>query len=373
MPRKKKTNRKDGMFVKTFTFNGKRYYVYASTEDEAIEKRAAKKRQLEEGIEEIKHPTLNSYYEHFTEIRRREIKESTIRSQRIQFNNVASVEIATGMNFGDMKINEVTRRDIETVRELLLKKGETPQYINNCMAHVNHVFNSATIDETIQRNPCKALKPLRRIDPPIGENKHRALTEEETEKFFKAATERNSYYLNDFKVMIKTGLRVGELGALYPIDIDTRNGFIHVRRTIQRDEAGTYFVCDDTKTESGSRDIPLTPELISLFREQEQLNRSIFGLKIDRLFRSTEGEILREYSVNREIGRICKAAHIDLFTCHAFRNSFATRFIEQRPGDYKILSDILGHKDISITLNLYTHVMTDKKVAAMNDIKIKTS
>ena len=57
MPRKKKSNRKDGMFVKSFTFNGKRYYVYGSTEDEALEKRAAKKKQLEEGIEEMKHPT----------------------------------------------------------------------------------------------------------------------------------------------------------------------------------------------------------------------------------------------------------------------------------------------------------------------------
>lgn len=373
MSRKKKSNRKDGLFVRTFTYEGKRYYAYGKTEDEAVVNRDKRKRQLEEGIEEIKHPTLNKYYDHFTEIRRQEIKESTIRSQRIQYNNVAAVEMVPGVKFGDMKINEVTRRDIETVRQLLLKKGETPQYINNCMAHLNHVFNSATIDETIPRNPCKALKPLRRTDPPVGETKHRALTEEETRKFFEAAEDRNTYYLIDFKVMIKTGLRIGELGALYPVDIDTKNGFIHVRRTIQRDETGSYFVGENTKTKSGTRDVPLTPELIRLFREQEQLNRSIFGLNADRLFRSTEGNILREYSVNREINRICKKAGIAPFTCHAFRNTFATRFIEQRPGDYKILSEILGHKDISITLNLYTHVMTDKKVAAMNDIKIATS
>ncbi|MBO6113536.1 MAG: hypothetical protein J6P57_00615 [Lachnospiraceae bacterium] len=47
-----------------------------------------------------------------------------------------------------------------------------------------------------------------------------------------------------------------------------------------------------------------------------------------------------------------------------------TRFIEQRPQDYKILSDILGHKDISITSNLYTHVMVDNKVKAMKDLNI---
>lgn len=93
----------------------------------------------------------------------------------------------------------------------------------------------------------------------------------------------------------------------------------------------------------------------------------------DLLFRSVNGKILREYSVIREIGRICQAADIENFTCHAFRNTFATRFIEQRPQDYKILAEILGHKDISITLNLYTHVMAQRKKDAMNDINIKTS
>ena len=91
------------------------------------------------------------------------------------------------------------------------------------------------------------------------------------------------------------------------------------------------------------------------------------------MFKSAEGHILREYTLNREIKRICKAAGIEEFTCHAFRNTFATRFIEQRPQDYKILSEILGHKDVSITLNLYTHVMTDKKVEAMQELMIKTS
>ena len=79
---------------------------------------------------------------------------------------------------------------------------------------------------------------------------------------------------------------------------------------------------------------------------------------------------MREYTLNREIKRICQSAGIEVFTCHAFRNTFATRFIEQRPQDYKILSELLGHKDVSITLNLYTHVMVDNKVEAMKNISI---
>ena len=109
--------------------------------------------------------------------------------------------------------------------------------------------------------------------------------------------------------------------------------------------------------------------------EQEKQNRDFFGISFDKtpLFRSVDGCILREYTINREIKRLCKAANIKEFTCHAFRNTFATRFIEQRPQDFKILSEIMGHKDIKITLELYTHVMQESKINAMKEINIKTS
>ena len=369
-----KGKRYNGYLRRTFVFNGKKYYVYANTQQELLEKVVAKKKELEAGESALYNPTLEAYYLTFTEIRRKELNESTLRTQRHQFELISAVKMVNSRLFGEMHIKDIKRRDIEYVRQALLDAGKTPQNLNNCFAHLNHVFNKAVLDETIEKNPCKALKPLKRKDAPIGENKHRALSITETVKFFEETEARNSYYKNIFLLMIKTGLRVGEASALYLTDIDKGNGFIHIRKTISRDEAGAYYVSDTTKTKSGTRDIPLTADVISIIREQEALNRMIFGLNWNGLiFKSAEGQILREYQVNREIKRICRAAGIEEFTCHAFRNTFATRFIEQRPQDYKILSEILGHKDISITLNLYTHVMTENKVTAMNDIMIKIS
>lgn len=365
---------KSGYYRKTFTFNGKRYEVKAITRDELEEKVRAKKMELERGEQDLFNPTLNDYYKLFTGIRSDEIRESTLRTQKHQFELIAGVEMANKRPFGEMRIKDITRRDIETTRRALLDAGKTPENLNNCFAHLNHVFNNAVLDETLDKNPCKALKQLKRKNAPIGETRHRALTIEETIKFFEAAEARNSFYVNAFLVMIKTGMRVGEVCALYKTDMDRANGFIHVRRTITRDEIGGYVVGDNAKTKSGKRDIPLTNDVIGIFKRQEELNRMIFGLNWSGLlFKSAEGEILREYQINREIKRICKAAGVEEFTCHAFRNTFATRFIEQRPQDYKILSEILGHKDISITLNLYTHVMTENKVCAMNDVLIKIS
>lgn len=369
-----KQKRHRGYLRTTFTLNGKRHYVYGKTQKELLENEIKKREEIEKGIKDLYNPTLNDYYEHFTEIRRREIKESTIRAQRIQYNVIANAEITKGVLFGNMRIKDITRRNIEDIRQKLLDTGKTPQYLNNCFAHLNHVFNSATIDETIIKNPCKALKQLKRDKPLIKENKHRALTEQETKLFFKEAEKRHSYYINDFLLMVNSGIRVGEMAALYYSDIDKKKGFIYIRHTITRNEEGGYIIGDSAKTKSGIRDIPLTNQLYDIIKEQVKLNRMLFGLEVDGiLFRSYEGEILREYTLNREIKRICKAAGIELFTCHAFRNTFATRFIEQRPQDYKILSEIMGHKDIGITLNLYTHVMTENKIKAMQGIEIKTS
>lgn len=361
-----------GYLKQTFTYNGKRYYVKARDEAELVQKVSDRKKELEERKEDRTNPTIQAYYDEFTEIRRREIKEATIRGQIYQFRNIAEVVMQDGCKFGMMRIKDITRRDIEFARQSLLKAGKTPEYLNIIFAHLNHVLETATLDETINRNPCKALKRLRREKKPISETKHRALSENETVLFLKKAEERNSVYTILFKIMLLTGMRVGEATALYQTDI--YKDFIHVRRSVTRGEAGNYIVGTDAKTISGKRDIPLNDEVRSLIRAQIKQNEQLLGKAWNGpIFPSYEGAILREYTVNREIKRICAAAEIEMFTCHALRVTFATRFIEQRPQDFKILSEIMGHKDISITMNLYTRVMQESKVIAMNGIKIKTS
>lgn len=366
--------RKDGYLTSSFMCEGKRYWVYAKSKQELFEKETEKRKEIKEGLSKIYNPSLEDYYDQLLNIRRRELKESTIRAQVSQFNNMASVKLSKGVEFGKMPIKDITTRNVEQVRTILHEQGKTAENLNICFAHLKHVFACAVLDETIDKNPCKALKPLKRDTPVISDNRHRSLTVEETKLFFSKSAERNSFYHNAFLLLIKTGMRLGELTALNPFDIDRRNGFIHIRRTISRNEAGGYYISENAKTKSGERDIPLTDEIYNIIRDQEKINRMVYPVDENGLlFKSFEGDILKEYTLNREIKRICKEAGIEYFTCHGFRNTFATRFIEQRPQDYKILSEILGHKDVSITLNLYTHVMTDNKINAMKELDIKTS
>lgn len=357
--------RADGRYQCAFTYDGRKYTVYARSAKELTEKKLKKIQQLKTNSLNHANPTLDMYYGTFTELRRNKVKESTIRCQKSSYRNCADVVI-DGIKLGEMRIRSITPKDCQRVQQALMKKDYTSRTVNDCMKHLSHVFNAAVKDETIDRNPCMCIEHLRRTETPARETKHRALTKQETETFFRSAA--GSFYLPYFKMMIQTGLRIGELCALTTSDIDLKENCIHVTKTITRDEVGGYMVGNSAKTYAGTRDIPLNTAIRDAVADQKKQKRLLPFSPL--LFCSAEGKIMREYTVNREIRRICKKAGMDPFTCHAFRATFATRFIEQRPQDYKILSEILGHANIKITLDLYTHVMKDSKEAAMTGIEI---
>ena len=363
---------KSGRYVrKTFTYNGIRHYIYGSSEEELFEKKKKAIKLLEDNEEKRVNPTLDEYYEELTDRRRREQKGSTLRAQRSQYNTLSEVKLMNNVNLGKMRIKEVKKSDIEYVRTYLLKNGKSPENLNIIIAHLNHIFECAVKDDIITKNPIKALKKLRRESETVNETKHRALSIDETQKFLKVAEDRKSIYINCFKMMLLTGTRLGELGALNDIDFDSTKGKLHIRKTISRDEAGSYYISKDLKTKSGRRDIPLVDEMITVMKSQKELNLLIFGTEsTDSLFRSSDNQLLREYTLNREIKRICKDAGVRYFTSHAFRNTFATRFLEQKPWEIKMLSEILGHSDVSITYKYYAHVMDENKNKAMNEVKI---
>ena len=372
MARKSDSNRNDGRVNVSFRFNGKVYCVTGASKEDAILKKQKRIEELKAGAESRINPTVNEYYVRFTDNRRAKVKESTIRSQTCQFNDAAGVQIeGTGRTFGELKIRDVKVGDVQQVQNALRAAGRTTETTNNILAHVSHVFNRAVRERLIDWNPCSAVDKLQRVEPKAKDTKHRALNEKETKAFFKAM--QGSYYENVCKMMIQTGMRVGEVGALTISDFDLKEGVIHVTKTVARKTDGSYYVSSTPKTDSGNRNIPMNQVVRQIFKDQLKLNEAFHGNVgfTEPLFRSLEGELLREYFVNREIKRKIKKIDIEHFTSHALRATFATRFIEQRPQDYKILSEILGHSDIKITLNLYAaHKSKDLQAEAMRCIEI---
>lgn len=359
--------RADGRYLQKFTYDGKKYFVYGSSVKDVEEKKMVRLQQLMAGSEDHDNPTLDDYYKTFTELRRNKVKEATIRCQRSSYRNCADIKIGkNGKTLGETRIRDIKPKDCQLVQQELMKRNLSSRTVNDSMKHLSHVFHCAVKDETISRNPCMCIEHLRAAEVPAKDTIHRALTKEETDTFFRAA--ENSFYINYFQMMLQTGMRIGELCALSLQDIDTDNNCIHITKTITRDEVGGYLVGDSAKTYAGTRDIPLNATIRAIVSSQKKLKRSLPLNNL--LFCSMDGKILREYTVNREIKRICRRVDIQPFTCHAFRATFATRWIEQRPQDYKILSEILGHANTKITLDLYTHVMKENKENAMKSIII---
>lgn len=368
----KTKKRTDGRYQKNFRYDGKQYVVYGKSLKEVEEKKVAKLKELQEGTEKHLDPTVNQYFETYTNFRRGKVKDATIRSSIYKYRKCADVVInVNGKTLGEMKISKVKPSDIKTVQKSLSETTLSVRSINDYIFQLSHVFKKAVDDELIVRNPCFNVEKIRETKKPAHETYHRALTKEETEQFFSACSD--SYYYNFFAIMIQTGMRLGEMSALTSGDIDSKNNCIHITKTVTRDELGTYVIGDSAKTEHGKRDIPMNSAIMDIIQNQKKKNLLISGnipTVNDLIFKAPSGEILRDYQINREIKRITKRIGIEHFTCHAFRATFATRFIEQRPQDYKVLSSILGHADTKITLNLYTHVMNDTKANAMENIII---
>lgn len=161
-------------------------------------------------------------------------------------------------------------------------------------------------------------------------------------------------------ICLSAGVRIGELCALCWNDIDTDSGVIRVRKTIQRiyivdgDKKYTELIIDKPKTQNSMRDIPISSDLQKRIKPiKKVMNGNYFILTNDA--KPTEPRTYRNY-----YNRLIKQLGLPKLKFHGLRHSFATRCIEGKC-DYKTVSVILGHSNISTTLNLYVHPNLEQK------------
>lgn len=161
-------------------------------------------------------------------------------------------------------------------------------------------------------------------------------------------------------VCLSAGIRIGEVCALTWADIDTNNGVIHIRRTIQRIyvvEDGcrkTELTLDTPKTKNSIREIPMSRDLLKMLKPIKKIvNETFFILTNDS--KPTEPRTYRSYYKN-----LMKELNMPDLKFHGLRHSFATRCIESKC-DYKTVSVLLGHSNITTTLNLYVHPNLEQK------------
>lgn len=161
-------------------------------------------------------------------------------------------------------------------------------------------------------------------------------------------------------ISLTTGLRIGEICGLRWADLDTANGTVTVRRTIERiyvvegEQRHTQLVVGTPKTKNSCREIPMNRELLAMVKPLKKVvNADFYVLTNDE--KPTEPRTYRNY-----YHRLMRRMGMPRLKYHGLRHSFATRCIESNC-DYKTVSALLGHANITTTLNLYVHPNMEQK------------
>lgn len=359
--------RQDGKIEARFTLNGKRYSCYADTVKECREKEMELRESIKNGMYTTNRAlTLDKYYEEWKEARKGTIKGNTALNIDSRYRNHIKPAI------GHKKIAEIEKREIVKIQQDLAKTLK-PTTVNITLVQLKSIFNDAVAEGIIVKSPAAGVKPLK-TDEKASETYHRALTEDEQALFMQEA--RTEWLFELIALLLCTGMRVGEATALTWNDIDYKNNVIHVTKTISRTEKGSYMI-GTPKSKTSTRDIPINAGIKEILKSQKEKQSGIYGniTSIDqKIFVNLYGGMVFNASVNKAITNTLKrleaaGKHIEHFSAHALRDTFATRYIEQG-GSPQVLKTILGHRSLAMTMDLYSHVLPNTKQQEMDNIKI---
>lgn len=197
---------------------------------------------------------------------------------------------------------------------------------------------------------------------PTEQNKHdiSVFTVDQQRRLMRHLTENFTFLNLGVLICLHTGLRIGEICALRWEDIDSENGMLQVQRTLERiyilsdGNKHTELQLSTPKTRNSQREIPLTKDLLRLLKPFRKVVNPQFYV-LTNSPKPTEPRTYRNY-----YRHLLNSLNIPFIKFHGLRHSFATRCIESGC-DSKTVSILLGHANISTTLNLYVHPNFDQK------------
>ena len=290
------------------------------------------------------------------------------------FRKLYTVNLLKKIPIGQMKIQDVTVAMIND--SLPYISNYSNSVISKIMGILTTAYDYAMGMKLIKSNPFRSKGVIIRPKSKQETKKVEALTLEEQRLFIKTLQESDDPYKDVLMFATFTGMRIGEILALKGEDIDRKNRFITVNKTVTIDDKGNVSLGNTTKTMAGTRDVPYV----------EVLDETISKLPPKGfLFLLPSGKFIRHGTINTHFVNICTKAGIKLektkrtwrhkehkvklanVNTHMLRHTFATRCIENHM-DAVTLSRILGHNDIQTTLNTYTDVFNEMKVNEMSKV-----
>lgn len=324
------------------------------------------------------------------------LKQSTRTNYLYMYRNYVRDELG-GKALQSIKYSDITR----FYNALITDRGFKPNSMEIIHTILHPVFTLAVRDGYIRTNPTDGVMAEIKKSHDWEKTKRHALTVEEQAAFIGFLSESATYdhWLPMFTVFWGTGCRVGELIGLRWQDCDFKNCTISVNHNLvyrQQDNGHMELHITTPKTSAGYRTIPMLDEVRRALHTERirQFQQGGKSVTIDGytgfVFTNRFGDVFTPHTINRAIERIYKAYNtqetaaarqehrepvlIRHFSVHNLRHTFCTRFCENET-NIKVIQEIMGHSDVSTTMNIYAEATEAKKKESFKSLegKIKIS
>ena len=366
------SQRKDLIYqYRYIDIRGKRQIVYSSDLKELREK----EKEIQKSIYERQdyaagQATVISLVERYISLKK-----------GVRYNTKVGYNFVLGLlkkeDFGYRQINEIRVSDAQRWIIKLHNDGRGYSTITSVRGVVKPAFQMAYNDDLIRRNPFD----FKLVDVvPNDSQKRIAMTEEQQKIWMGFIREDKTYtkYYDEFVVLLGTGMRVSEFCGLTKSDLDFENRRIRVDHQLVRERGGKYYV-EKTKTECGCRFIPMTEKvcqsLSNILERRKKVKTEIIVdgysgfLLLDKddkpkVALHIENEMRWAMKKYKKLYPDKPLPHI---TPHVFRHTFCTNMANAGM-DIKTLQYVMGHSDVGVTLNVYTHASYDRAAEQMAKI-----
>lgn len=307
--------------------------------------------------------TLNDVYNEWCPYKRRQIKISSLSVYQLMYMKIVAPR------FGNTKVECMNKKMVTSFIYELLDSGRSKKYCSDILILIKMLIRFAgdELDVKVSGTTWKILWPTnnKAVTPKLER-----YSAEEYRKIVNCVMDNPSPRNLGILLTICSGMRIGEVCALQWQDVDIVNKVIHVRKTIERiylpdnigtDKKKTTIEIGTPKTSSSDRYIPILKDILPIVKKFSSVcNPDYYVCSCSEEF--IEPRVFRSYYRRFILDKV-KLDHCIKF--HGLRHTFASTLIENKV-DVKTVSTILGHSDISTTLDVYVHPSDEAKRGAVN-------
>lgn len=359
-------------------------YFTAKSQEEVLKKRDEYKEQQKNGCYvKAKQITvgewLDDWYENYVvgnaKTPTRVCDESTIRNH-------------LKPSFGRIKLQELKGYQVQLFYNELAKNGRVKKNTKNkkqglsskTIKNIHIVFHRAL--EQAVKNEILVKNPLKNITlPKLTKKEIEILTLEEQKKLVALCSTLEHRWHMGILLALYSGMRRGELLGLTWKDIDFEKNCITINKQVNRLKDFSpdapmktkLYLRDETKTSSSNRVIAIAPVIMEKLKEHKKLqNKHKRGYKevyndLNMVFCRADGNLVDPDTFRNFYAETLKKVNIGHKSVHALRHTFATRALEAN-ANIKVVSEILGHASVQITLDTYSHVLPSLQQETMQKI-----